>query len=97
MATTDGWNAYYIAAVLETDWTKIQARIQTAEFEIHARQCLLAEGNSGTTEERQALTNALNGLQTLLSDVASWQARQNLHFIRHGASDGRQGSSAMQL
>ena len=32
------WHAAYKAAILETDWTKMQERLQTAESEIRKRQ-----------------------------------------------------------
>jgi hypothetical protein len=32
------WQGSYQAAVLETDWTKMLERIQTAESEIHKRR-----------------------------------------------------------
>jgi hypothetical protein len=38
--------------VLETDWTKMQERLQQAESEIHNRRLALSQDQSGTAEER---------------------------------------------
>ena len=66
------WRDFYKAALLESDWTKVEERIQAAESEIHER----LELSQGTQEERDALTNALNGLKTLRKDVTAWLERQ---------------------
>jgi len=70
------WQASYQAAVLETDWTKMQERLQQAESEIHNRRLALLQDHSGTAEEREALADAMNGLQSLRKDVAVWLDRQ---------------------
>jgi hypothetical protein len=70
------WREYYQAAVLESDWTKIEAQIQTAEAEIHKRRLVLSQDSKGTQEERDALVDALNGLKTLRMDVTAWLERQ---------------------
>jgi hypothetical protein len=78
METTYGWQEPYMAAVLETDWTKMQERVQVAESEIHERKRVLSQDHGGTPEERQALADAMNGLTVLRRDAASWQESQNL-------------------
>jgi hypothetical protein len=70
------WREYYQAAVLESDWTKIEGQIQTAEAEIHKRRLVLSQDSKGTQEERDALVDALNGLKTLRMDVTAWLERQ---------------------
>jgi hypothetical protein len=70
------WQASYQAAVLETDWTKMQERLQQAESEIHNRRLALSQDHSGTTEEREALVDAMNGLQSLRKDVAVFLKRK---------------------
>ncbi len=70
------WQGSYQAALLETDWTKMQERIQTAESEIHKRRLVLSQDHSGTLEEREALVNAMGGLRVLRMDAASWLERQ---------------------
>jgi hypothetical protein len=39
---THTWYESYKAAILETDWTKMQERLQAAEREIHERQRVLS-------------------------------------------------------
>jgi hypothetical protein len=69
--TSHSWRDSYRAALLETDWTKIQERIQTAESEIHNRRLMLVQDHGGTSEEREALVSALTGLGFLRMDAAS--------------------------
>ena len=71
------WQESYQAALLETDWTKMQGRVQTAESEIHQRRLLLSQDHGGTDEERAALVNAMSGLRVLRMNVASSLDRQN--------------------
>ena len=76
--TSYSWQESYQAALLETDWTKMQERVQTAESEIHKRRLVLAQDHGGTVEEREALVNAMSGLRALRMDAASWLQRQSL-------------------
>ena len=78
MPTSYSWQESYQTALLETDWTKMQERVQTAESEIHQRRLVLAQDHGGTDEERAALVNAMSGLRVLRMNVASWSERQNL-------------------
>jgi len=64
------WQASYQAAVLETDWTKIQERLEKTESEILNRRLELSK--DGGTEENEALDDAVNGLRSLRKDVALW-------------------------
>ena len=72
------WRDFYHAALLESDWTKIEGQIQTAESEIHQRRLVLSQDHGGTDEERAALVNAMSGLRVLRMNVPSWLERQNL-------------------
>jgi len=63
--TSYSWQESYQAALLETDWTKMQERAQTAESEIHKRRLELSQDHGGTQEERDALVNAMSGLRVL--------------------------------
>ena len=72
------WQDSYQAALLETDGTKMQERVETAESEIHQRRLVLSQDHGGTDEERAALVNAMSGLRVLRMNVASWLERQNL-------------------
>jgi len=75
--TSYSWQESYQAALLETDWTMMPARIQTAESEIHQRRLVLSQDHSGTDEERAALVNAMSSLRVLRMNAASWLERQN--------------------
>lgn len=72
------WYESYRAAILETDWTKMQERLRSAEFEIHERQHILSRDHGGTPEEKQAIADALNGMKALRTESASWQTQQPL-------------------
>ena len=76
--TSYSWQESYQAALLETDWTKMQERLQTAESEIHQRRLVLSQDHGGTDEERAALVNAMSGLRVLRMKVAAWLERQKL-------------------
>jgi hypothetical protein len=69
------WFDAYKSALLETDWTKIQKRLQLAESEIAKRQYVLSMDHGGTPEERQAIADALNGITVLRTEVAQWQTQ----------------------
>lgn len=62
-----------MAAVLETDWTKIQQRLQAAEAEIRERQHVLSEDHGGTADERQAIIDAIHGMTSLRKEATAWQ------------------------
>ena len=72
MANQNDWEESYKAAVLETDWTKMEERVQAAESDINKRRLVLSQDHGGTEGERQGLVNALNGLQVLRTDAAAW-------------------------
>ena len=76
MTSTYNWFESYRAALLETEWTKMQERLQAAESEIQTRQHVLSMDHGGTPEERQAIANALNGMKILRTEVAEWQTQQ---------------------
>ena len=76
MTAESTWHEFYKAAVLETDWTKICERIQTAESAISERRRVLALDHEGTLEERHALSEALRAMNTLRQEVAEWQNRR---------------------
>ena len=64
------------AAIIETDESKLEERIETAEFAMHSR---LHEFPSITAarlkEENRAIAEALNRLDILRSEVAAWKSR----------------------
>jgi hypothetical protein len=74
--TKYGWQELYATALLETDWWKIERKIQAAENEIRARLHEFSMNHGGTPEENQAIVDALHGLDILRKDVAAWQGLQ---------------------
>lgn len=75
--STYQWHEPHKAALLETDWSKMEERIQAAKSAIlnRKRECALDQG--GTREEKQALADAVNGLSVLRSEVASWSIQKS--------------------
>jgi uncharacterized protein YecA (UPF0149 family) len=67
------WHEVYKAALLETDWSKMEERIQKAEASLHERKREFALNHGGTEEENQAIDDALRGLGVLRTEVAEWQ------------------------
>jgi hypothetical protein len=74
--TKYGWQELYATALLETDWSKIEAKIQVAENGIRARLHEFSMNHGGTPEENQAIEDALNGLNGLRNDVAAWRSKR---------------------
>ncbi len=75
--STYQWHELYKAALLETDWSKMEERIQAAESAIQNRKREFALNPGGTQEETRALADALNGLNVLRSEVASWSIHKS--------------------
>jgi hypothetical protein len=73
---TQTWQEAYRVAILETDWTRMQERLQTAESEIVKRRHVFSMDHGGTPEERQAIADALRGMEGLRIEVDEWQNRQ---------------------
>ncbi len=57
--TKYGWQVLYATALLETDWSKIDAKIQAAENSISTRLDEFSMNHGGTPEENQAIQDAL--------------------------------------
>jgi hypothetical protein len=72
------WLEVYKAAVLETDWSKMEERVQAAETALHERKHEFDLDHGGTPEENRAIEHALRGLSVLRRDAASWLERQQL-------------------
>jgi hypothetical protein len=73
--TKYGWQQLYATALLETDWSKIDAKIQVAEQGIKSRLHEFSMNHGGTPEENQAVEDALNGLDSLRKEVTAWRER----------------------
>ena len=63
------WQASYEAAILETDDNKLPNRLQAAKAAIDNRLHDLQRDHGGTPEERQAITDALGGLNVLRREL----------------------------
>jgi hypothetical protein len=63
------WEGLYEAAVLETDDGKLQQRIQAAKGASDTRLHDMQLDHGGTPEERQAITDALGGLNVLRREL----------------------------
>ena len=57
---TSEWEKLYQAAILETDRSKLEERIEAAEFAMHARLHQFSLNHGGTLEENRAIAEALN-------------------------------------
>ncbi len=65
MNQRNNWEELYEAAILETDRSKLNERIDAALVAIESRLQALNENQSGDTEEQQAIRKALKGLGAL--------------------------------
>jgi len=74
--TKYGWQELYATAVLETDWTKMEEKIQAAENGIRTRLHEFSINHGGTPEENQTIVDALNGLDILRKEVPTWLGSQ---------------------
>jgi hypothetical protein len=72
MTTTYPWHEFYKAAVLETDWSRMEERIRVAESAIRERQheLSLELDHGGSPEEIQGINDALRNLSVLRKDAA---------------------------
>jgi hypothetical protein len=75
MTATYKWYETYKTAVLETDWSKMEERVRSAEAALQQRVRELSVDHGDTAEERQALAFALSGLSSLRKDAAAWLKR----------------------
>ena len=69
------WHQFYNAAVLETDWSKMEERVRAAESALRERQAELSGDDASAVEERQAIEDVLARLDVLRQDAASWSRR----------------------
>ena len=63
------WQRVYQAAMLETDRSRLEQRLETAKFAIQARLQELNGDHQGFREEREAIESALAGLRILQEEV----------------------------
>lgn len=67
------WYPSYREAILETDHSRMRARLLIAEKKMVDRLRVLSQDHGGTVEERQAIGDALNGIKNLRSEIAGWK------------------------
>jgi hypothetical protein len=72
---TSEWEKLYQSAILESDWSKIEERIQVTDSAISARLQELSTSHGGTPEEKQRIEDALSGLRALRREVATWKSK----------------------
>lgn len=77
MNTTYTWYEVYRAALLETDWTRMEERIRAAESALKDRKNQMASDHGGSPEENQALADAMRSLSILRGEAASWAIQRS--------------------
>ena len=70
------WHEVYKAAVLETDWWKMEERITAAEAALRERKHEFDLNHGGEPEENLAIEGALRGLRVLRDDASKWREKQ---------------------
>jgi hypothetical protein len=73
--TMSDWEKLYQAAILETDWSRIEERIEAADFALDARLQELSSNHGVTPEEKQRIEDALSGLSALRREVVTWRSK----------------------
>jgi hypothetical protein len=64
----------YHAAVLEADWSRMEERIEGAQYAMQRRLHEFSLNHGGTPEENKAIARALDKLEILRTEVTAWQA-----------------------
>lgn len=72
MTTTSKWCDVYKVALLETDWSKMEERIQAAEAAIQERKREFDLNHGGSPDENRAIIDAVRSLGVLKTEVAAW-------------------------
>ena len=70
MTNQYSWQDAYEAAILETDREHLMPRILEAQNAINARLREIQLNHGGTPQERQALLDAITGLQSLRKEIS---------------------------
>lgn len=77
MSATYKWHEVYKAALLETEWSKMEERIRAAETAIEERKRELSQNGGGMPEENDAIAGATRSLNVLRGEAASWSTRRS--------------------
>jgi hypothetical protein len=67
------WAKTYYGAILETDWTSIEEKVEAAEIAIRVRRHEFSLNPGGTLEEDQHIEDALYALNVLRKEIGAWQ------------------------
>ena len=70
------WEKLYHSAVLETDWSRIEERIEATEVAMQGRLHEFSLNHGGTPEENKAIARALDRLEILRREATAWQAKR---------------------
>jgi hypothetical protein len=70
------WTEVYKAALLETDWIKMQERLQAAEAALQRRKHEFSLNGGGSADENQAIDDALRSLMILRNEAANWPSEK---------------------
>jgi len=74
--TSYKWTEVYKAALLETDWTRMQERLKASETALRGRKQEFALNGGGSADENQAIDDALRSLITLRNEAATWPSQK---------------------
>ena len=77
MTTKYKWHEVYKAALLETDWSRMEDRIQAAESALEERKRELDLSNNGIQDEDRAIADAIRSLRVLRTESISWAAQRS--------------------
>jgi hypothetical protein len=69
------WEKLYQAAILETDWSKIEEHIHAVDSAISERLHEFSVNHGGSPEENQRIKDALSGLSVLRHEVVAWKSK----------------------
>jgi hypothetical protein len=76
MHTEHSWAKTYHDAILETDWTRIEEKVEAAEIAIRVRRHEFSLNHGGTPEENQDIEDALYALNVLRKEVGAWRSKR---------------------
>src|ERR1700730_4718113 len=81
------WENLYKIAVLETDWSIIEDRLQAADSAISVRLQEFSLNHGGTPEENKAIRDALSALAVLRREVAEWHGSKQVGLAQRALHD----------
>jgi len=76
MTTIPRWYEIYKVALLETDWSRMEERIQAAEAAIRERKREFDLNHGSSLDENRAIVDAIHSLNVLKTEAAEWAIRK---------------------